>query len=69
MIAIEAYIPILVSGYANFYLNFDTTLAESIGYYTSIYCLIMGLVIIPGTLLYVFSHSLEYMDQDDEFRK
>lgn len=58
LIAIEAYIPILISGYSNFYLNYDSTLAEQLGYYTSIYCLVMGLVIIPGTLLYVFSHSL-----------
>lgn len=69
LIAIEAYVPVLVSGYANFYLNLDSTLGESLGFYSSIYCLVMGIVIVPATLFYVFSHSHEKMEGDDEFRE
>ena len=55
VIGLESYIPMLISGYANYNLNLDSTLGEKIGYYTSVYCLLFAIIIIHVTLIYVFT--------------
>lgn len=64
LISLEAYFELLISGYMNYLFKLHSKNGELIAVYSSYYCILMALIILPLMMVYVLTRPMAVIQQN-----